>query len=399
MQSMLADTFPPQQRGRAFAAFGIVTICGPVFGPTLGGWITDNSSWHWIFLINVPVGILSFMLVELFVCEPKILIKERAERLKKGLRVDFIGFALVALALGCLEVTLDRGQRDDWFSSGLITGMAVLSVLGFIGLIWRELTTDDPIIDLRLLKVRNFAVCCLIMMTIGVIIFGSTQLIPQLLQEVLGYTATDAGLAMTTGGVASLLIMPLVGVLTDKVDARFLLGGALVWQGFALWNLSFLNGEISFQVATIARFYQAITLPFLFVPLTAAAYVGLRQDQTSQASALLNVARNLGGTFGISTAQTMLEQRGQFHQERIVEGLNGLNPVYNDWIASTSRAIGSADGGIQAPLALLYSQVQQQATLLSFLDVFHTLTIFVFLVAPLVFLLKRGKSAAGTAAH
>jgi MFS transporter, DHA2 family, multidrug resistance protein len=395
MQSMLADTFPPQKRGLAFGAFGFVTVCGPVFGPSIGGWITDNTSWHWIFLINVPIGILSMFLVQLLVHEPEALEKERAARLKKGFRVDFPGFVLVALALGCLEVTLDRGQRDDWFSSPLITSMAVLSAIGFVGLIVRELSVDEPIVDLRLLATRNFAICCVVMLTAGVIIFGSTALIPQMLQEVMGYTATNAGLALTMGGIATVLIMPLVGLMTDKVDVRILLGTALIVQALALWNMSHLNAAISFTDAALARFYQSIALPFLFVPVTAAAYVGLSRSQTSQASALLNVARNLGGTIGISTSQTILERRGQFHQSRIVEGLNGSNPDFNAWVNSASGAINDASAGMTAPLAALYQQVQQQARMLSYLDVFHTLTIFVFFVAPLVLLLRRGGSPAG----
>ncbi|MBV9842833.1 MAG: DHA2 family efflux MFS transporter permease subunit [Sphingomonadaceae bacterium] len=400
-QSMIADTFPPQQRGMAFAAFAFVVVCGPVFGPTLGGVITDNINWHWIFLINVPIGAISFILAQLFVCEPKIMAKERAKRLKGGLRVDLLGFLFVALALGCLEVTLDRGQREDWFSSGLITTTAIFSALGFIGLIIRELSIDDPIVDLRVLANRNFAICCLVMMTGGLIIFGSTQLIPQMLQEVLGYTATDAGLALTAGGVATVLVMPFAGMLTGKVDVRALLGFALLSQGLALLNMTHLDSTISFSDAALARLYQAFALPFLFVPVSAAAYVGLAQSQSNQASALINVARNLGGTFGISTAQTMLERRQQFHQTRLVEGLNGLNPNYNEWINNAGASIngatqagGASSDTMAGPLGALYQQVQQQATMLSFVDVFHVLMIFVFVVTPLVLLLRPPKPGA-----
>lgn len=399
MQSMLADTFPPEQRGLAFGAFGFVTVCGPVFGPALGGWITDNASWHWIFLINVPIGLFSLFLVQTFVSEPKALVREREKRLKKGLNLDVAGFGFVALALGCLEVTLDRGQRDDWFSSTLITSMAVLSVIGFIGLLIRELNVKEPVVDLRLLANRNFGICFLIMLTAGVIIFGSTQLIPQMLQEVLGYSATDAGLAITTGGIAAVMVMPLVGLLTGRVDVRILLGVALTVQVLALWNMSHLNAGISFGVASRARFYQSLALPFLFVPVTAAAYVGLKASQTSQASALLNVARNLGGTLGISTAQTMLEQRGQFHQARLVEQLNPLNPTYNSWLSSAGQGLNTGAADNQAPLALLYSQMQQQARMLSFLDVFHTLAVFVLFVTPLVLLLRKPKGGAPAGAH
>lgn len=404
MQSMLADTFPPEKRGAAFGAFGFVTVCGPVFGPSIGGWITDNISWHWVFLINVPIGILSVILVQIFVDEPKALATRRARQIRQGLRVDIWGFALVALALGCLEVTLDRGQREDWFASPLITTMAVLSAIGFVGLIFRELTTDNPVIDLRLLATRNFAICFLIMTTGGTIIFGSTQLIPQLLQEVMGYTATDAGLAITAGGIATVLMMPLVGALTDRVDVRYLLGAAMVIEAFALFNLAHLSPQLSFRSAAIARLYQAIGLPLLFVPIIAASYVGLKPSQTSQASALLNVARNLGGTLGISTAQTLLQRQEQVHQSQLVEGLNGLNPNYTAWMSDANGALGGAAGsgagGIgQAPLAVLYQQAQQQATILSFLDVFHILAIFVVIVAPVVLLLRKAERGARAGGH
>jgi MFS transporter, DHA2 family, multidrug resistance protein len=401
-QSMLADTFPPQQRGMAFAAFAFVVVCGPVFGPTLGGIITDNINWHWIFLINVPIGIVSFILAELFVCEPKLMQRERAARLKKGLRFDLPGFIFVALALGCLEITLDRGQREDWFSSGMIITTASLSAFGFIGLVIRELSIKEPIVDLRVLANRNFAICCLVMMTGGIIIFGSTQLIPQLLEEVLDYNATNAGLALTLGGIATVVCMPFAGMLTGKVDVRVLLFLSLATQTLALWHMTHLNAAMGFDDAAMARLYQAFALPFLFVPVSTAAYVGLKQSQSGQASALINVARNLGGTFGISTAQTMLARREQFHQAHLVEGLNGLNPNYNEWLGQAGAAInGTTQGGVgsgdamTAPLGVLYGQVQQQATMLSFIDVFHMLMVFVLFVTPFVLLLRPPKAGAG----
>lgn len=394
-QSILADTFPPEKRGQAFAAYAIVVVVGPVLGPTLGGYITDNASWHWIFLINVPVGIISLLLVNALVHEPELLEKERAARLKKGLNVDAIGFALVALGLGCLEFTLDRGEREDWFASPTIVATAIVAVIAIVLLVVWELNRKDPIIDLRLLGKRNFAITVLIMMTTGLILFGSTQIIPQLLQQVLGYTATDAGLALTAGGIATIVVMPIVGMLTGKVDTRFLLIPALVVTSAALFHLASLNGEIGFWDAAVARLFQAIALPFLFVPINTAAYIGLRPDQTNQASALLNVARNLGGSFGIAWAQSLLAQRQQFHQSRIVETLSPLNPEYS---SALSRFAGAAQSAIDAQmtgLAIMYQQVQRQALTLAFLDVFHAFAIFVACVAPLALFLRPGKAPAG----
>ncbi len=394
-QSFLADTFPPRDRGKAFAAYALVVVVGPVLGPTIGGYITDNISWHWIFLINVPIGIASLFLVQAFVAEPKTLEDERQARLKKGIRVDYVGFALIALGLGCLEVTLDRGEREDWFSSPMILTTAIVAGISLVSLLVWELNRKDPIVDLRLFANRNFAVTSLFMATAGIIIFGSTALIPQFLQQVMGYTATDAGMALTTGGIATIAVMPLVGALTGKVDTRLLLFPAMLVQGFALWNLSHFNSGISFEDAAQGRLWQAIALPFLFVPINAAAYVGLKPSQTNQASALLNVARNLGGTFGISTAQTILQNRQQFHQARIVEGLNPLNPEYGSGIATIGRAIAGVTQDATASAGVLYQQVLTQASTLAYLDVFRVLMIFVFAVTPLALLLRQGTSEKG----
>ena len=394
-QSIIADTFPPAKRGLAFAAYGVVVIVAPVAGPTLGGWITDNISWHWVFLINVPVGILSLVLVNFFLCEPKAVEDERAKKLKGGLRVDYIGFALVALGLGCLEVVADRGERDDWFGSPLITSFAIVSALSLVLLVVWELNRRDPIVNLKLLGNRNFAVTVLVMMTTGVILFGSTALIPQMLQQVLGYTATDAGLALTAGGFATVIAMPLAGVAAGKIDTRLVLGTALVVQGIALWNLSHLNAEISFWDAAQARLYQAMALPFLFVPINATAYTGLKPQQVNQASALLNVARNLGGTFGISVSQAMLAERSQFHQSRLVERLNPLNANYQERVAAIGRALGNAGSESVQTLGVLYRSVVRQATMLAYLDVFHVLMWFVFAVVPLTLLLRGGAPKEG----
>ena len=394
-QSILADTFPPEKRGQAFAAYGVVVVCGPVIGPTLGGWITDNISWHWIFLINVPIGILSLFLVNIFVCEPEVLKKERKAKLKGGLKVDYIGFALIALGLGCLELTLDRGERDDWFGSGFIVATTIVSGLSLIMLVVWELGRKDPIVNLRLLANRNFAITIMFMMTTGVVLFSTTALIPQMLQQVLGYSASDAGLAMTTGGLATLVAMPLVGAIVGRVDTRLLLIPALLLQAFALFVMSHWSIDISYGDASQGRLISAIGLPFLFIPINTAAYVGLKPDQTNQASALLNVSRNLGGTFGIAIGQAMLIERGQFHQSRLVEGLNPLNPNYVEGIGRFGEVIGGGGDGA-GPIAALYQQIGRQAQMLSFVDVFHTFMIFVLVITPLGLLLRQGK---GGGAH
>ena len=395
-QSILADSFPPEKRGQAFAAYGVVVVVGPVLGPTLGGIITDNISWHWIFLINVPIGITSLLLVNTFVCEPTVLTKERRERLKKGLRVDYIGFALVALGLGCLELTLDRGEREDWFGSGFIVATTMISVLSLLLLVWWELARKDPIVNLRLLANRNFAITIAFMTTTGVVLFGTTTLIPQMLQSVFGYTATNAGMALTTGGIATLVMMPVVGQLAGRVDARLLIIPALLIQALALWVMTGWSTQLSYGDASFGRLISAFGLPFLFIPISTVAYVGLKPSQTNEASALLNVARNLGGSFGIGLAQASLIERGQYHQDRIVEGLNPLNPVYVEGLDQIGRSLGSVPGDMSA-IGSLYGQVQQQAQMLSYIDVFHTMMIFVLVITPFGLLLRQGKSSGAPA--
>ncbi|MBV9990330.1 MAG: DHA2 family efflux MFS transporter permease subunit [Alphaproteobacteria bacterium] len=395
-QSMMVDTFPPAKRGAAFAAYGVVVIVGPILGPSVGGWITDNLSWHWVFLINVPIGLLSLFLVSLYVDEPDAMVRERKKLLKRGLKIDVMGFALVALFLGCLEVTLDRGQREDWFSSPMIVGFAILGAAAFLAFIPWELSRDEPIVRIRLYGNRNFLIANIFMVMMGVIIFGTTQFIPQLLQQVLGYTATNAGLALTMGGLATLFVMPVAGFLTGRVDPRWLIGMALAIQGIALWNMSTLNTQISFENAALARMVQSVGLPFLFVPITNAAYVGLDPKQNNQASALMNVSRNLGGTFGISLVQTMLAQRAQVHQAQYVEQLNPLNPNYVAAIGRATHAL-TAHGMAQAEAARaaaahLYRALGQQASMLAYIDVFHTLMIVVFCALPLVLLMQKPKT-------
>ena len=391
-QSILADTFPPKKRGQAFAAYGVVVVCGPVLGPTLGGYITDNISWHWIFLINVPIGILSLFLVQALVTEPEVLKKERKQKLRGGLKVDYIGFALIALGLGCLELTLDRGEREDWFGSSFILATAIIAGLSLIVLVFWELARKDPIINLRLLGNRNFSITLMFMMATGMVLYSTTALIPQMLQEVFGYTSTSAGLAMTTGGVATLIAMPLVGTIAGRVDTRLLLIPALLMQAVALWVMSHWSTDISYGDAAQGRLLSAVALPFLFIPINTAAYVGLKPDQTNQASALLNVARNLGGTFGIAIGQAMLIERGQFHQSRLVEGLNPLNPTYTETIGQIAAAIGDTTGDSVGAMAVLAQQAGRQAQMLSFIDVFHTFMVIVLIITPLGLLLRQGKA-------
>jgi DHA2 family multidrug resistance protein len=397
-QSILVDTFPPEKRGQALALFGVTAILAPAVGPVLGGFITDHASWRWVFLINIPVGLLSLFLVKTLITEPEQLKKERDQKRRRGLTIDAFGVLFIAGGLGALEVTMDRGQREDWFASPMICTAAVLAVVLLVAFVIRELTARDPLLDLRMFKSRNFSISMVIILVVGVIIFGTTQFLPQLLQEVLQYTATDAGLALTAGGVVTLMAMPVAGILTDKVPPKYLVGFGLLVEIFALWSMTHLNADISFHTASMTRVWLAIGIPFLFLPLTNAAYIGLKPNQSNQASALMNIGRNLGGTIGISLIQAQLAQRQQYHQARYVESLNPLNPDYQHNLQGIVRGLmhqglGASDA-MQVAVAQIYKTLLRQAQMLAFIDAFRTLMIFIAVVSPLVLFMKSNKPSA-----
>jgi MFS transporter, DHA2 family, multidrug resistance protein len=391
-QAILADSFPPHKRGQAFAIYGIAVVVAPVIGPTLGGWITDTYTWHWVFLINVPMGVLSLFLVGTLVKEPSGAEEEREKLLSKGLRVDYVGFLLVAIGLGSLEYVLDEGQRNDWFGSNMIVFFAVLSAVSLLALIPWELTREDPIVDLRLLGRRQFAACFLVMLATGAVLISTTQLLPQLLQTELNYTALLAGLALSPGGIATLVLMPVVGRLTGIVQPKYLimLGAAIV--AFSMWHLTGLTGDITYGYAAMSRIFLALGLPFLFLPVTTASYDGVPPEKTNQASALINVARNIGGSMGVALAQTVLAQRQQFHQSRLIEHAAPSDLGYQQTIETMTRffqAQGSnaSDAASQA-VAEVGRILQQQVDLLAYIDVFWTLAVVAVLMIPTAAVLR-----------
>jgi DHA2 family multidrug resistance protein len=401
-QAILADTFPPQRRGQAFALYGIAVIVAPTVGPTVGGWITDNFSWHWIFFINVPIGIASLVLVHWLVDEPEVLERERRERLAGGLKVDWIGFLLIAATLGCLEVVLDRGEIDDWFKSSTIIVFTWLSALSFLAFIPWELSRDEPIVEIRLLFHRQFGMAFLTMLMIGAILFGSNQIMPQLLQTSFPYTAMLSGMAMMPGGIAMLLLMPVAGQITGRVQPKFLIVVGLACISLAMWYSTSLTPTASFDYFGWVRVYQMIGLPFLFIPINAVAYDGLPPDQTNQASALMNIARNLGGSIGISTANVVLDQRAQFHQARLVENTIPSSPVFQSTLAQITKyfvAHGATAGQANdQAMGLIGQMVRTQATILAYIDVFHVCAIVAALMIPLVLIVVRRVHIHGHAA-
>jgi MFS transporter, DHA2 family, multidrug resistance protein len=390
-QAILADSFPAEQRGMASAIYGVAAVVAPTIGPTLGGWITDSYDWRWIFLINVPVGVALVLLVQ-------ALIRDRGAPPARGpVSVDWLGFGFIALSLGCLQIVLDRGQDADWFGSTLITVLMVASAVAFVLLIWRELHHPRPMVELRLLGHTDFAVTFFLMLMLGFMIFGSTFLIPAYTQGLMGYRAVDAGMVLTPGGVITILFLPFIGRMINKVDTRLLVAIGLVIGGVSLlWMTDFYLG-VSFQHLVLLRMVQAVSFAFLFVPINALAFRCVPPEKTNNASALINLARNLGGSIGISFMSTLLTRREQFHQSRLVEELQNLNPAYPDWAHQVGSQLGSPADGMTT-LAGIYSQAVQQATLLSYLDDFKILGVVFLALLPLLLLVKPGKGGAGAAA-
>jgi DHA2 family multidrug resistance protein len=400
-QSILATSFPPEKRGQAFALYGVAVVVAPVVGPTLGGWLSDNVSWHWCFLINGPVGLACFFLVySLLESSPEAEAK-RAEMWKKGLDVDWVGFLLVAGFLGGLEVCLDEGQRKDWFSSNLIVTFATISAVSFILFIPWELSRTRPLIDLRMLANRQFGSCFVIMLLTGGILIATTQFVPQLLQEYFGYTATWAGLALSPGGIVTAMMMVVAGRLSGFVPAKWLIAAGAAVIAAAMWNLTNLNPNLNFEWFVWQRVYIGIGLPLIFLSITSASYAGIPADRTDQASAIINMARNTGGSIGVAIGQNVLAYRQQFHQSRLVENVTPSDPQYVETLRTATRYFEQAGSGTvdaqRQALGWIGQQVQIQAAFWGYIDTFVALSLMAALCVPLAFLLRSTKGGAAGA--
>lgn len=404
-QSILADSFPPQKRGQAFALYGVAIVVAPVIGPTLGGWLSDNVSWHWCFLINGPVGLISLGLMYWLIEDSEAAKRERRLLRRQGVRFDLVGFLLVATFLGSLEVVLDEGQRKDWFgTSTLMNVFGVLTVVSFLAMIPWLLRKKNPVVDLRLLDSRQFGSCFIVMLFTGAVLIATTQFIPQITQEYYGYTATLSGLVLGPGGIMTVVSMLVIGQLSGFVQPKWLIatGAAIVAAG--MYDLTRINGETTFSFFAWSRIYIGIGLPMIFLSVTTASYEGLRKDQTDQASALINVARNVGGSMGVSLAQNVLAYRSQFHQSRLVESVNPANPAYQDTLAQATRyfqqhGYAGPDAQGQAT-AWIGQQLATQVAYWAYIDVFWVLGVLTACLIPLAMILKRVKlGGAAPAAH
>jgi MFS transporter, DHA2 family, multidrug resistance protein len=395
-QAILADTFPPQQRGLAFALYGITAIMAPTIGPTLGGWITFNYSWRWIFFINLPVGVITWFLVRRVVEDPPYLTRLKAA----GVKLDYIGIALLALGIGALQVLLDKGQEDDWFGSRFITTLVVVSAVSLISLVVWEWFHKAPIVDVRMFKSFNFAVSNLMMFTLGISLFSSLVLMPQFLQTLLGYTSQLAGLALSAGGLVLLFEMPIMGQLTTKVQARFLI--AFGWLALSIamfYSTQRIDLQISFRAAASLRIAQVIGLGFLFVPISLVAYIGIAPEKNNAVAGIINFMRNMGSSVGTSIVTTLIARRSQLHQARLVEHARPDNPNFQN-IANgladrfAHLGLGTVEAHSRA-YAQIYRTLQNQAASLAYIDTFMVLCIGAAIMFCLTFVLKRNDPHGG----
>ena len=395
-QAILADSFPPQQRGLAFALYGITAILAPTVGPTLGGWITFNYSWRWIFFINLPVGVVTWFLVRRFVEDPPYLNRIKAA----GVKLDYIGIALLTLGIGALQITLDKGQEDDWFGSRFITTLVVVATVCLISLVIWEWFQKAPLIDVRMFKNFNFASASLMLFTLGILLFSALVLMPQFLQTLLGYTSELAGFALSAGGLVLLCEMPIMGQLTTKVQARYLI--AFGWFALSIamfFSTRRIDLQISFQAAVWLRIAQVIGLGFLFVPITLVAYVGIPPEKNNAVAGIANFMRNMGSSVGTSLVTTMIARRSQFHQARLVQNARVDNPNFVKAANAlsghlASGGLGSYRGHLQA-YARIYQSLQAQAASLAYVDTFKVLAVGAVIMFLLAFVLKKNDPGGG----
>ena len=400
-QAILVESFPKNKQGMAMAVYGMGVVLAPIIGPTLGGWITDNYTWRWIFFINIPVGVLSILLTTLLISDPPYLFRKS---FKQGLRIDFIGLGLLSVGLGFLQVVLDKGQRDDWFGSDFIIWCSVVTVVALAAAILWELFQKDPVIELHLFKDRNFTLAAFTMFMLGVVLYGSTVLLPIFLQTLMGYTAELSGWVLSPGGFLVLVTLPVVGRLLTKVEARWLVAVGLSIVAFGLYQMSHFNLDISLGIAMRTWALSRLGLAFLFVPINVMAFYFIPKEKTNNATGLINLARNIGGSVGISFVTTMLARRAQFHQQVLVGHLTPLDQAYQGALQGASQALQSAGSNAAQALSqahgLIYGNLLRQSSMMAFVDNFWLMAVICVALVPVMFVMKKAKPHRGpVAAH
>ena len=392
-QAILVDLFPISKRGQVFALTGITMIVAPILGPTLGGWITDNFSWRWIFYINLPVGIFAFLMVLRYVEDPP------HAKAKGAMKVDYWGLGLIGIGLGALQIMLDKGQQDDWFDSNFIVAMVALSVACLGGAILWLLRQEDPLVDLHLLRDRGFAMSCILIFVTGFVLYGGSTLLPLLLQSHFGYNATLAGLVLSPSALIVLFLMPIVGKLVSKVPARNLVILGLLLCGFGMWLTTHLTPQSDYHAFLIMRFFQVLGLPFLFIPISTLAFLNIPKEKSSKASALFSLFRNIGGSFGIAMAIAHIARRAQFHQQVLAAHASTSSPVLQEALAHGTRVTGSLEGAQQH----LYGELLVQSSIMGYVDTFALLALLMAISAVVATILlpknKPGTGGAPAGAH
>jgi DHA2 family multidrug resistance protein len=403
-QAILVDTFPAKKRAAAFALYSMAIVTAPAIGPPLGGWITDSFSWRWVFFINIPIGIVSLFLTHRMVTDPPEFKREVEMARKLGkLSIDYIGIALVAIGFASLEVVLDRGNLDDWFESHFIVFFFTVAMVALVvGVIW-ELHHEDPVVELALLKDRNFALANCFYFLFGFTLFGSTVLIPQMLQSLYGYTATDAGLVLGPGAMVIVVMAPLVVRLVKRIPVAYMIGTGFTILAFALWTYASFNLATSYGYEALARGIQGLGLAFLFVPISQLAYSYLPKNKNNKASSLTNLSRNQGGSFGIAFVTTMLARRSQFHQTVLAAHASNANIGFRASVLATKNYLmahgySAPDAAVRA-MARAYASVQRQAAILSFLDCFWILGVIALIGPVLAIFIRKFNQRGEAPAH
>ncbi|HEY3120088.1 MAG TPA: DHA2 family efflux MFS transporter permease subunit [Vicinamibacteria bacterium] len=396
-QAVLLEAFPPRDRGKAMGFWGLGIVVAPILGPVLGGWITENYSWRWIFYINLPVGVVSLLMTRAFVFDPAY-IRRRSEQ------IDYWGIGMLAVGIGALQIMLDKGQEESWFESSLIVGLAVTAAVTLVAFVFRELGTRAPVVDLRVLKIRTYATGVFLMTVLGFVLYGSLVLLPIMLQTLLGYPAVQAGIAMAPRGMGSFVAMPIVGAILVRVGARKLLVTGLTAGGLTLFWLGSLNLQAGYWDIFWPQFIQGISLGLLFVPLTTISMDPIPKERMGNATSLFNLMRNIGGSVGVAFATTLLARRREQHAAMLSTHVSLYDPATRERLAQMAAGFGAAgtdpSTAARRATAAIAGLVQRQAAMLSFIDVFRLLGLVFVLMVPLVFLMRPPRHAApGAAAH
>jgi DHA2 family multidrug resistance protein len=396
-QAVLLEAFAPQDRGKAMGFWALGIVVAPILGPVLGGWLTDNYSWRWVFYINIPVGIASIVMTKMYIFDPPYL---KAESRK----VDYWGIGMLAVGIGALQIVLDKGQEDDWFSSHTIVVLSVIAAVGLVALVIHELTTDDPVVDLRVFKERSYSVGVFLMTVLGFVLYGSLVLLPIMLQTLLGYPPLQAGIAMAPRGIGSFVFMPFVGILTGLVDSRLLLFSGLVIGGSTLIWLGQLNLQAGYWDIFWPQWVQGMAMGLLFVPLTTVTMAGIPREKMGNATSLFNLMRNLGGSIGIAATGTMLARDQVRIAATLGTNMTPFDVATQSRLAAMTQAFMAAGAdqvtALSRAQAALAGELHRQAAMVAFVHIFQLLGALFVVLSPLVLLMRKPDSHAGpVAAH